>query len=308
MDVNAPPDAPRIAAAGWARLRAGDSHGAMRDFKAALALDPDHVDAHIGLCQTLLNAGDLAAAEAQVRALMGVSPLIPAAHRLRALVLRRRRRPREALKSARQAVALDPREPFGYHVLAACLHGLNRRRAALEIIAEGREIAPDYVVLVAQQARLLLEMRGARAAERVIEAALSQGLDSDYVLVNAGLILLARGRLEEARNLLGETLRHDANQEEAISLYLLTDPRKYRLLRAGLRFRYWRREKPVVGGVVWIGAWGAFLIATGLLVGATQMSAGVIGLGYGLFWRTQYAAHRREVQAHFVAPKLKPGF
>jgi tetratricopeptide (TPR) repeat protein len=308
MDVNAPPDAARVAAAGWARLRAGDSQGAIRDFKAALAIDPEHVDSLIGLCQALLNTGDLAGAENEVKALMRVSPLIPAAHRLRALVVRRRHRPREALKSARQAVALDPREPFGYHVLAACLHGLNRRREALKIIAEGREIAPGYVVLAAQQARLVLETRGARAAEPLIEAALKLDLDSDYVLVNAGLILLARGRLQEARNLLGETLRHDASQEEAISLYLLTDPRKYRLLRAVLQFRYWQREKPVVGGVVWVGAWAAFLLATGLLVGATQMSAGVVGLAYGLFWRTQYGAHRREVRAHFVAPKLKPGF
>jgi hypothetical protein len=133
-------------------------------------------------------------------------------------------------------------------------------------------------------------------------------MDLDYVLVNAGLILLARGRLNEARNLLGETLRHDARQEEAVSLYLLTNPRKYRLLRAGLKFRYWRRERPLVGGAVWIGAWGAFVIAMGLLVGVTQMSAGAVGLAYGLFWRSQYGAHRRELQAHFAAPKLKPGF
>ena len=47
-------------------------------------------------------AGDdwIVNAEAQVDALMRVSPLIPAAHRLRALVVRRRRRPRAALKSA----------------------------------------------------------------------------------------------------------------------------------------------------------------------------------------------------------------
>jgi tetratricopeptide (TPR) repeat protein len=212
------------------------------------------------------------------------------------------------LRSARQAVALDPREPFGYHVLGVCLHGLNRRREAQKIVAEGREIAPGYAVLAAQQARLALETRGASAAEPLIEAALKLDLGSDYVLVNAGLILLACGRLEEARRLLGETLRHDAGQEEAISLYLLTDPRKYRLLRAMLQFRYWRREKPLVGGAVWVGAWAAFLLATGLLVGATQMSAGVVGIAYGLFWRLQYGAHRREVQAHFVAPKLKPGF
>jgi tetratricopeptide (TPR) repeat protein len=308
MDVNAPPDAARIAAAGWARLRAGDSQGAVRDFKAALGVDADHVDAHIGLCQALLNTNDLASAEAQVQALMRVSPLIPAAHRLRALVLRRRRRPREALTSARQAVALDPGEPFGYHVLAACLHGLNRRREALKIVAQGRKIAPGYSVLAAQEARLVLEMRGARAAEPLVEATLGQDLDSDYVLVNAGLVLLARGRLEEARNLLGQTLRHDANQEEAISLYLLTDPHKYRLLRAVLRFRYWRRERPVIGGAVWIGAWAVFILSAGLVATLTQMSAGVFGLAYGLFWRWQYGAHRKEVRAHFVAPKLKPDF
>lgn len=301
------PDAGQLAVIGWARLDAGDPRGAVQEFKAALADNAEHVNALVGLCQALLDCHETAEAAEQVQALLRIAPRLPSALRLNAAIMQRRGRFDEALGSANEAIALDLQEPLGYHIAAACLCRLSRRRDALKLVAEGLKFAPTDAILLAQQAQLTLETRGAVAAAPMIEAALMHRLDDDYVLIIAGEIFLALGRLDEARSLLAEALSHDANSEGAIALYLLTDRRRYRVLRAVMRFRYWRQDN-MFRAAVWWGAWIGTVCTVGVLLAATHVSAGLFAIGYGLFWRWQYREHYREVQAHFLAPELKAGF
>ena len=55
-------------------------------------------------------------------------------------------------------------------------------------------------------------------------------------------------------------------------------------------------------------AW--LLIAAALIAAAVagRVPAIVLAVGYQLFWRMQYAGHRRQVKRHFAQPQLKPGF
>lgn len=119
---------------------------------------------------------------------------------------------------------------------------------------------------------------------------------------------MVRGRLEKARDLLGAVLRRDANDESALSYYLLTDPKRYHLLRAHVRFRYWRRDNGLLGWLVWLLAWGLLLLIFGLVAIAGRAPAIVVAVAYQLFWRWQYSNHRKAVKAHFVQPKLNPSY
>jgi tetratricopeptide (TPR) repeat protein len=294
--------------AGWAFMRAGNSRGALREFKSALAIDPEDREALSGLCQSYLDIGDLSAAEEQADALLRLAPELASAHRLKAEVLRRRRSRHKARGFAEQAVKLEPSEPVGYHILAVIHEDLKDYRKALKVVAEGRANAPWYGVLAAQQATIVLQLKGSRAAEPIAREALGLAMEDSYVLTSVARIFLMRGQLEEARDLLVSVLHRNANHETAISLYLLTDRRRYRILRAGIQFPVWRKDHGAMGWAAWLSAWSLALMVAVLVVAGTHVPGIVVALAYRGFWQVQYNRHRGEVRKHFSQPALRAGY
>ena len=298
----------QLATSGWAFYLAGNRQGALRDFRAALAIYPDHVQALSGLIQTQMALNQLAAADEAAMHLLKVAPGLAQAHRLQGEVLRRKRRLAGAEEHIREAIRLDPNDPLGFHYLGVIQFEQKRYREALKTVEQGRRLAPAYAVLAAQKALILLHFKGPKAAEPFADEALRLRDDDGYVLINVARVMLMRGRLEKARDLLEEVLRRDANDEEAISLYLLSDANRYRLLRLRVQLPFWRRANGVFGWVVWIGLLAllaAFLLTAAL---AGRVPAIVVAVAYQLFWRWQYAAHRKQVKLHFTQPKLKAGY
>ena len=151
--MNGEARAEQLTNAGWALFRAGNLHAAARDFGAALAADPDHINALLGITQTHSAFGEFAEAEAAADRLLAINPNLPQAHRVKCDLLRRMRMPHEARIHAEQSIKLDPMEPLGYHYLAVIFYGWKDYRKALKVIAEGRKVAPWYGVLAAQEAR-----------------------------------------------------------------------------------------------------------------------------------------------------------
>jgi tetratricopeptide (TPR) repeat protein len=304
----ASPHVRQMVSAGWALMRAGNTRGAIREFTSALAAAPEDHDALVGLSQSHLNAGEINQADEPASALLRLAPELAVAHRLKAEVFRRKRQRGKALEFAKEAVRLDPDAPLGYHILALVQFDQKDYKAALKTVTEGRVVAPDYAVLAAQQALILLEMKGGKAAEPAANEALQLGMGDDYVLTIVARVAIARGRLEQARDLLDVVLQRDANDEEAISLYLLTNPNRYGLLRSRLQFPSWRKEHGVLGWTVWIGVWILLLMLAIAIVIGTHVPGIAVGVGYRLFWQAQYTGHRREVKKHFAKPVLRSGY
>lgn len=280
----------------------------MRDFRAALTINPEHVDALIGISQCHINRGEYAAGDAVVATLLAVAPNLPQSHRIKSELLRQRRKRNEARKYSEEAVRLDPYDPVSYHFLAVVLYDLKKYREALKVIEKGRTISPWYGVLAAQKALVLLEIKGSKAAEPFADEALRISPDDRYVLAVAGQVALMCGKLQKARDLLGAVLTRDANDESALSLYLLTDPSRYGLLRTHVRFPYWRRDHGVFGWAVWLFAWLVLIAIIGVIAIAGRVPAIIVAFAYQLFWRAQYSGHRKAVKAHFVKPKLNPSY
>jgi len=300
--------ADQLSVNGWAQLRAGNSRAAAREFRAALAINAEHVDALVGLAQCHLNLQEFAAGDEAVRTLLSVAPNLPQSHRIKSELLRRRRKLGEARKHAEEAIRLDPSDPLGYHFLAVIHYDRKKFGEALKAVEKGRAVAPWYGVLAAQKALILLETKGGKAAEPFAEEALRLSPDDRYVLNIAGHVALIRGKLEKARDLLGEVLRRDANDEGSLSLYLLTDPRRYKLLRTHVRFNYWRRDHGAFGWMIWLVAWLVLIAVVGSIAILGRVPAVAVAIAYQLFWRAQYAGHRRAVKAHFAKPKLNPAY
>jgi tetratricopeptide (TPR) repeat protein len=297
-----------LAQAGWALIRAGNARGAIRQFNDALAADPENTNALAGLAQAHLNLDELALADQAAGDLVRIAPNGATGHRVRAEILRRRKRPCEAAKVAREAVALDPREPLGFHILALCSSDRKEHQAAIAICDQGLAVAPASPVLLAQRADNLLELRGPKAALADIEAALRLSPDSEYVLRVAARIALAQNQLERTRDLLSIVLRRNANNRAAVSLFLMAEPGRHGILRGLYIFRYWRKAHGALGWAAYLGVWAAFIIVALLLALVTNVAGLFLGLGIRFFLKSQYDAHAREVQAHFAKFALSSGF
>ena len=127
-------------------------------------------------------------------------------------------------------------------------------------------------------------------------------------MTEAARVALMRGKLQKARDLLEVVLRRDANDEDAISLFLLSEPNRYRLLRANTQFQFWRKGNGMVGWLAWLLVWALLFAALITVALAGRVPAFVLAVAYQLFWRFQYSGHRKRVRAHFAQTQLKPGF
>jgi tetratricopeptide (TPR) repeat protein len=293
-----------LAQAGWALISAGNARGAVRQFTSALAADPENTNAFIGLAQAHLNLDEITEAEDSASAILRLAPNSAAGHRIRAETLRRRIRPYSATGIAREAIALDPREPLGYHILAMCYSDRKEFNQAIAVCDEGLAIAPGSFLLLAQRGANRLELSGPKAAEPDIAAALRLRPDSEYVLRVAARIAIAQNQLDRARDLLGVVLRRNANNKEAVSLFLMTEPHQHRILRGLYIFRYWRKEHRVLGWAIWVGVC-ILLIAAALI---TNILGFLLVFGARIFLKSRHDAHAREVQAHFAKFALHGGF
>ena len=298
----------RLVTTGWALYQAGNRRGALRDFRAALAIDPDNPEALVGLSQAQIALGMFGEAGSTADRLLELAPNMAQAHRIRGEVFRRLRKLPQAQSFIEASIRLNPDEAMGYHYLAVVQFERKEYARALKTVDEGRRVAPWYGVLAAQKALILLHYKGAKAAEPFADEALRLSPDESYVMTEAARVALMRGKLEKAHDLLETVLHRDANDEDAISLFLLTEPKRYRLLRANVQFRFWRKDHGIVGWLVWLAVWLILVAVLILAAVGGRVPAFVVALAYQLFWRAQYSGHRKRVRAHFAQAQLKPGF
>lgn len=184
--------------------------------RRALATDPDDAGLRAALVQVLLAIGRPQEALEHAERTVALAPEVGYGHALRSLALGADlRRRRDAVDAAREAVRLDPEEPFHHRVLAvACL----RSRWWPEALdAAGRAVALDPEDADAHGVLGAALMGSGRADEA--EAAYREALrlepgDGD-ALHDLGLAVGVQGRArrDEARGLLVDAARADPTDE-----------------------------------------------------------------------------------------------
>lgn len=113
-----------LAQRGRELLAAGKPAEAVRAFRAAIAADSNHVEAHYAMVRALREAGRLEASIAAALALTVLTPQSPQAHSALALSLRTAGHIHEAETAARRArllewkEQLEPRHPEKLHSVA----------------------------------------------------------------------------------------------------------------------------------------------------------------------------------------------
>jgi tetratricopeptide (TPR) repeat protein len=134
-NAEAPAPASARNADDWVRLGSelepGDPAGARGAYEAALALDPQHADAHVNLGCLEHEIGRLERAESHYRAALAARPDDAVARFDLAVALEDRQRLDEARKAYEAALRADPRCAEAHHNLARVCEQLGDRAAAL---------------------------------------------------------------------------------------------------------------------------------------------------------------------------------
>ena len=99
--------AENLAQQGLEDLHAGDPAAAAKSFAAAIAADPNHIDAHHGLVRALTDSGQLDAAVTAAEALTRLTPDDPLAFAGLSIALQRANKIPEAESAAGRARILE---------------------------------------------------------------------------------------------------------------------------------------------------------------------------------------------------------
>ncbi len=154
---------PRLAEAhvSMGRLKFGhdwDWTGAESDFRRALDIDPNNLDAHFFSAMLFMALGRFPESIAHVERAEQLDPLSSTVHSAFGRVLYRARKFEQAIPHLNQAIALEPRSSDGYGRLADVYEALGRYDEALALyekvhVLKGRPRDPDIAIVFARMGK-----------------------------------------------------------------------------------------------------------------------------------------------------------
>jgi predicted O-linked N-acetylglucosamine transferase (SPINDLY family) len=129
--------------------------------RAAIALQPNHVLAHLNLGHALLHLGQLDSAAISLKSALQLSPSLAAAHAELGLVYLLRQQPQQAIEELTAAVRLYPQDATAHSNLGLSYMQLADQESAIAAFRRASEIAPTDPELHSQLIAILNYVHGA---------------------------------------------------------------------------------------------------------------------------------------------------
>jgi tetratricopeptide (TPR) repeat protein len=263
------------------RRRAGDYRGAVETAKKALALDPDHAQAHAVLALSLLGIRRLPSASLEVGLALALDGNDAFCHFAAAVVRRAERRLDDAWSHCLVAIETDDDKPNGYVLGASIKRMQGEYAAARELLEEAIALGADNVETLVAYAELELSEGNLAAAQKRVDAALAGEPDHHDAHIAAGRIALRRGEVEVAQEHARFVLSKNATDHDALLLWTGVKARKSVLLGMWWRVNSWgmlRSERARLGILI-----GSFILARFaiILAGALGFESLETALTYG---------------------------
>jgi Tfp pilus assembly protein PilF len=231
---------------------------AEREFRRALAGDPDDPAAHAYLAICLIERGAKAEALREADEAVRLEAATAFFHYVRGLVLLRSDRPRDAEAAAEQAIALDPRDADHFGLRASVAMNRERWTEALEAADEGLALDPTHQWCTNLRAMALVHLGRKDEAGRTLGSALAEDPEDALTHANQGWALLHAGDHKQALVHFREALRLDPENAWARAGLLESLKARYVFYRLTLAFFLWMRRQ---------GRWAQVAVVLGIVFG-----------------------------------------
>lgn len=185
---------------------AGSFEQAAKEYRLALAADPDHIDARQALASTLLQLGDLESAIAEIETVIEREPENAAAQYNLGTLLAASGRVDEAIDHLRRAADLAPGFADARVNLAMALEREERIAEAEKAYAQALEINPENVDTWRRRAALRSKLGRQEEAIADLREALQRRPDDPETLLGLGVVLAKTDQKDDALSLLWQVV------------------------------------------------------------------------------------------------------
>jgi DNA-binding winged helix-turn-helix (wHTH) protein/TolB-like protein/Tfp pilus assembly protein PilF len=217
---------------------------AEREFRAALALDPNSAGAHLWYGLYRAQLGDLSRAVAEVRRAQELDPLSNDANSYLATTLYWARRYDDALRQGRKVIQFDPEFVPGYVGAAWILEAQGRPADAVGMCEKARALeSSPWTALALARSRALAGRR--EPAEKAVRELASGGTAEFVSGYDMAVVWAALGKTDEAFGALEQAYRSKAEW----LVYLKVDP-QVDALRSDPRFAALLRRLGLDGNAI----------------------------------------------------------
>lgn len=206
LEKEAPTTATGYVFRGVARLNFSRFENSIKDFDAALAIEPKNPVALAGRGMARVWTDQVSLAEADFLAVEAIDPRSITMLRGRGLAAERRRDFAGAVKLFTEALEVDPRDAFALYHRAQSYRGLKRPDAALADTATILVTEPGSIDTRLLRANILKSQAKIEPAIAEMRAAVAVAPNDPVALVSAANVLAALGRRGEAMNLFDRAL------------------------------------------------------------------------------------------------------
>ena len=182
---------------------------AEREAGLAIALAPDHPEAHALLALSRLEQGKPAPALEAARTALGLAPDSAYYHYVHALVLHRSEQDHEALAAVQDAIRLAPEDEDNFSLRAAIQLSLRDWSAALTAAEQALALNPEHTPAINLRAMALVRLGRRSEAVRSVDFALERDPESPLSHANQGWNHLHRNDPKQALEHFREALRLD---------------------------------------------------------------------------------------------------
>jgi tetratricopeptide (TPR) repeat protein len=182
---------------------------AEQSFRAVLESFPESAVAHALLAMALADQNRGHESLRSANEAVGLNPNLALAHAARACALETLNLVWDAEMEGRQAVALAPTDPNRHSDLAGIVGRAGRYGEALDITARGLSLNPQHLPSLHCRALALVSLRRVDEAQEVLTSALLEDPDLAQLHASIGIALENQGEIARAADEFREAIRLD---------------------------------------------------------------------------------------------------
>jgi len=168
------------------------------DLYKTIELDANHVGAQVRLGKIMLFSGRMEEAEAKSDLVLRLAPENPDVWSLKAALLLRQKKNKEALEAAKKALALEPGHVEASLVIAVEALGRKDTDAALAAIAGSMEKNPENIPLLLTKMRVAQVLDDKSEIEKIFQELIALSPDNRQFRTSLTRFYLSEGKKNEA--------------------------------------------------------------------------------------------------------------